>query len=140
MPYIFKHRRPPEPWRQFKHNALRPYLLPLYYTTLRSTNLRNADLSGAQLLDANLFDADLKGANLSGVSMRGANLERVDLRDADLRGLMDWKSMRSIKLANIHAVRNAPTGFVDWAKANGAVDLRDDEEWDKQLKAADSGA
>ena len=31
MPYVVKHRRPPEPWHEFKKNALHVYLLPLYW-------------------------------------------------------------------------------------------------------------
>jgi uncharacterized protein YjbI with pentapeptide repeats len=105
---------------------------------LRSINLRRADLSNAQLLDANLYDADLTGATLAGASVRGTSFERADLREADLAGLTDWKSIRSIKLANLNGIRNAPADFIEWAKANGAVDLKDGDEWDKLLKAADA--
>jgi hypothetical protein len=31
MPYIFKHRRPPPPWREFRTKTLHPSLRPLYY-------------------------------------------------------------------------------------------------------------
>src|SRR5258708_33636886 len=30
MHYVFKHRRPPAPWREFRQRALHRYLLPLY--------------------------------------------------------------------------------------------------------------
>ncbi len=31
MPFVYKHRRPPEPWQQFRKSALHAYLVPLYY-------------------------------------------------------------------------------------------------------------
>jgi len=31
MPYVFKQRRPPEPWHEVKRKALHHYLIPLYY-------------------------------------------------------------------------------------------------------------
>jgi uncharacterized protein YjbI with pentapeptide repeats len=31
MPYVFKHRRPPEPWHEVKGKAPHRYLIPLYY-------------------------------------------------------------------------------------------------------------
>src|SRR6266699_3375391 len=30
MPFVVKHRRPPEPWREFSKKALHRYLVPLY--------------------------------------------------------------------------------------------------------------
>src|SRR5437763_640410 len=30
MPFVVKHRRPPEPWREFRKKALHRYLVPLY--------------------------------------------------------------------------------------------------------------
>jgi uncharacterized protein YjbI with pentapeptide repeats len=31
MPFVFKHRRPPEPWHEFRRKGLHPLLVPLYY-------------------------------------------------------------------------------------------------------------
>jgi uncharacterized protein YjbI with pentapeptide repeats len=30
MPYVYKHRRPPEPWREFRHKTKHPVLLPFF--------------------------------------------------------------------------------------------------------------
>jgi hypothetical protein len=106
--------------------------------TLRSTNLRNADLSHVRLLGANLSGADLTGANLTEALVRDATLDRADLRDADLSNVRDWRSVHSIRLANVANVRHPPEGFLDWAKSNGAVDARDDADWDKLVNAADA--
>jgi hypothetical protein len=98
---------------------------------LRSANLRGADLRSASLLDANLYDSDLTGATLADTELRGAKLERADLRSADLRGVREWRQIASIRLANVHGVRNVPEGFLAWAKSMGAVDAAEDKEWEK---------
>ena len=87
--------------------------------------LRDADLSGAYLTGANLGLVDLSGADL-----RGARLGQADLRYAELAGI-DWKTIKSMKLANIYGVKNPPEGFVDWAiEKMGAVSVESDEEWE----------
>jgi hypothetical protein len=106
--------------------------------TLRSTNLRDADLSRARLPDANLSDADLAGAKLNGVTLRNATLDRADLRDSDLSNLRDWRSIHSIRLANVAGIRNPPQGFLDWARSSGAVEAKDDAAWEQLIKAADA--
>ena len=105
-------------------------------SNLRAANLRGGDLRGAKLLDANLLDADLTEAKLGLVDLRHARLERADLREVDLTGVRLWREISSIRLANIYGVRNAPAGFVEWAKGRGAVDVADDGEWDRLLAAA----
>jgi uncharacterized protein YjbI with pentapeptide repeats len=107
-------------------------------TNLRSANLRDASFDNANLLDASLYDADLTRARLSGANLHGANLERADLRRCDLTGIRDWQALASIRLADIHGVTSAPAGFIDWAKARGAVDLADDADWEKALAAEPS--
>jgi hypothetical protein len=104
--------------------------------TLRSTNLRGADLSRARLLDANFTDSDLAGANLSKASLKNAIFNQADLRGADLANVRDWKSIRSLRLANIHGLRNAPDGFIAFAKAAGAVDADGDDAWESLVNAA----
>ncbi len=42
-----------------------------------------------------------------------------------------------MRLANIHAVRNAPEGFAEWAIGAGAVDMESDEQWNAALAATD---
>jgi hypothetical protein len=107
-------------------------------SSLLSTNLRESDCSGTDLTDADLSDADLNGAVLSGATAHGATFDRADLRNTDLGGLRDWQAIASIKLANIHGIRNAPDGFVTWATTHGAVDATDDRIWNAELREAAS--
>jgi len=101
-----------------------------------NTNLRDAQLTGANFSDATLTDADLNGAVLIGSNLHNADLTRADLRGADLSGVVDWKSITGIQLANIHGVRNPPEGFVSWATSKGAVDIDTDAVWDPMVEAA----
>ena len=94
----------------------------LTFANLRTANLRNGNLERANLENAVLEDADLFGVNLSEAKMAQANLGQADLRNADLRG-SHWDMIANIRLANIHGVKNAPAGFVDWAISHGAVDV-----------------
>jgi hypothetical protein len=94
-----------------------------------SCNLRSSDLHAANLDSARCNDADLNGANLSGANLHKTLLKQADLRQANLNGILDWKSIPSISWANILGVKNAPAGFVDWAKSLGAVEIADDDEW-----------
>ncbi len=100
----------------------------LSYSDLDFTNLRSSDLSKVNLEGASLADADLFEANLSGANLDGARFDRADLRYADLRNTA-WSKLESIALANLHGVKNAPAGFVDWAKAHGAVSIQADSDW-----------
>lgn len=101
---------------------------------LRSANLRNVDFSSANLESANLIDTDCFDARLDQANLKDVDFGRADLRNAGLRGIRNWRSIRSIRLTNIHGVQSAPEGFIAWAKENGAVDLADDAEWEKLLK------
>ena len=84
-----------------------------------SANLRNADLDHAQCAQADFRGADLNGSSMVGVDLSGATVENTDLRQADLKDV-NWRSIVSVKDANIAGVRNAPPGFVEWALKNGA--------------------
>ena len=97
---------------------------------LRSANLREADLHSINLTDASLADADLNGATLEAASVRNADLSNADLRGVDLKNLRDWQTIKSIRTANIHGVRNAPPGFAAWAEKMEAVDLEKDADWE----------
>jgi uncharacterized protein YjbI with pentapeptide repeats len=105
---------------------------------LRHANLTDANLSYADLSNANLVEASLTGANLAQVDLKGANLARADLCYADLwyadlTTIKSWQKIKSIELANIYGVKNAPDGFIEWAMTNGAVSIAivDYEEWRK---------
>jgi len=103
--------------------------------SLYFANLRCADLSSANLTDVHLNDADLNGARLASANMHGMTLDRADLRTADLQGIRGWRSIKSLRLADVHGVRNAPEEFVAWALQMGAVDIADDGEWNRALAA-----
>lgn len=91
---------------------------------LRSANLRGAVLDRASFLEADLRDTDLTGSSLVRVDLSGAALDGSDMRSADL-GDIQWQHLKSVKGANIAGVRNAPSGFIEWALKNGAVDQPD---------------
>lgn len=103
---------------------------------LGSANLREINLTKANLTNARVVDADLTDAELSGALLHGLTLDRTDLRGANLAGVREWDAMKSVTLANIHGVRNAPDGFVAWALQHGAVDTESDKTWEQQIAAA----
>jgi Pentapeptide repeats (8 copies) len=88
--------------------------------SLRSSNFRGARLEGVSFARSTLNDADLTGADLKNADLTGASLEDTDLRNANLEGVK-WGSLVSVKGANVSGVKNAPSGFVEWATGNGAV-------------------
>jgi hypothetical protein len=107
----------------------------LKQSDLTNTNLRQATLDRVDLTDADLTDCDLAGANLSNANLSGAKLNRADLRGTDLSGISNWTAISGIEKANIHGVRNAPAGFVDWAMSHQAVDIESDQKWNALLNA-----
>jgi hypothetical protein len=86
---------------------------------LRSANFRGADLSGAILQRTDWQESDLSGADLSGAELDGANLADADLTGAELRDV-HWQRIANIRNANIGGIKDAPSGFVDWAIQHGA--------------------
>ena len=89
-------------------------------SNFRESNLRNAGFAGAALDDADLSDTDLSAADLS-----RATLDEADLRRAKLTNIR-WREIRSVKNANIFGVKDAPEGFVSWAKQHGAIESESD--------------
>lgn len=98
-----------------------------------SANLREADLRDADLAGANMNDTDLTGADLSAAHVGGAMFDKADLRGINLAGLVDWKQIQSMRLANIEGVRNAPDGFIKWAFERGAVQFAATEQWNEAI-------
>jgi Pentapeptide repeats (8 copies) len=88
--------------------------------SLQGTNLREANLTGVTLQGSTLDGADLTGAQLRDADLTAASLSDTDLQGADLQGVK-WQQLRSIKGANIYGIKNAPAGFLDWARAHGAI-------------------
>ena len=96
-------------------------------SNLNSANLRNACLDRARFVQADLRNSDLTGASLVGADLSGASLDDSDLSQADLKDVV-WQHIKSLKGANIAALKNPPDGFVTWALSNGAVDHPDGNE------------
>ena len=89
---------------------------------LSSADMRDANLSGARLDSASLRWTNLTGANLRNVDLRDADLQDADLHNADLKALRNWSDIRSVDQASIGNVRNAPPGFLQWARQHGATE------------------
>jgi Pentapeptide repeats (8 copies)/Pentapeptide repeats (9 copies) len=87
---------------------------------LHDANFRNSNLAGASFENTDLHDVDLWGSNLTGAHFSDADLTNADLRFANL-SKSDWKEIKSIRMANVAGVKNAPDGFIEWALKNGAV-------------------
>lgn len=100
----------------------------LEFANFSGANLRAASLRGVNLENADLSDADLEQSILVGARLSGADLARTDLRNCDLGGIV-WKDIAGIQLANVVGVKNAPTGFVQWALQQGAVSIESEDEW-----------
>ena len=94
-------------------------------SNLRSANFRQSDLRNTGLAGAALDDADLSDADLSDADLAHATLVNADLRRAKLYNLR-WREIRNIKNANIFGVKDAPDGFVSWAKQHGAIESESD--------------
>jgi hypothetical protein len=93
--------------------------------SLDGANFRDSHLNGADLEDASLKHADLTNADLSDVDFTGVSLTDADLTNANLANLR-WSNIKDLKNANIYGVKNAPNGFVAWAKQHGAVENQPD--------------
>jgi hypothetical protein len=88
---------------------------------LTSANFRGATLDYTDFSQADMRNADLAGSHMTEADLSEAQLDEADLRSAELKGI-HWQRIKSMKGANVAAVRNAPQGFVEWALKNGAVD------------------
>ena len=93
----------------------------LTFANLNSANFRSASLRHALLANADLHNADLYAADIREADLAGAMLDGADLRHAQIENIR-WQNIRSIKDANIAGVGGAPAGFLEWARAHGAVE------------------
>lgn len=89
---------------------------------LMFSDAEGAVFSNAVFKGANINQSNLKGASFNSVDVTNATLFKVNLEDADLNGLIGWQSLSGINGTNIAGVKNPPTGFVEWALSNGAID------------------
>jgi len=94
---------------------------------LLNANFRGSQLRGASFQGAHLEDADLTGADLTGADLSGATLTDADLSNTSLSNL-NWRDLHSVKNANIYGVKDAPDGFIAWAKQHGAVQTEPDSQ------------
>ncbi len=94
---------------------------------LLNANFRGSQLRGASFQRADLEDADLTGADLTGADLSGATLTNADLSNTSLSNLK-WRDLGSVKNANIYGVKDAPDGFIAWAKQHGAVQTEPDSQ------------
>jgi hypothetical protein len=92
---------------------------------LHTANFRQSHLHGAGFQRADMENADLVDADLSDADLSGVTLTNTDLRNANLSNLR-WHDIGSLKNANIYGVKNAPEGFVSWAKQHGAIQTKPD--------------
>ena len=96
---------------------------------LGSANFRESNLHSATFEGARMDEADFFGSDMSSADLTGASLTNTDLRQANLNGI-HWQEIGNLKGANIYGVRNAPEGFVAWARKRGAVEIESDENWE----------
>jgi Pentapeptide repeats (8 copies) len=94
-------------------------------TNMRSANLRESHLEGARFERSDLDDADLTDADLTEADLSGASLSNADLSNTNLANLR-WRDLRSVKGTNLYGVKNAPDGFISWARQHGAVQTAPD--------------
>jgi hypothetical protein len=87
-----------------------------------SADLREVDFSEANLNFGSFNGADLSGADLSGADIGRTNFSNANLVSANLKGVTNWKDIRAMEDANVAHVRNAPSGFRQWALSMGAVE------------------
>jgi pentapeptide repeat protein len=102
-------------------------------SNLQSANFRQSTLRDASLAGAQMDDGDFQGADLSRADLSGATLDNADLRLASLKD-STWNDIRSMKGANVYGLRDAPSGFVEWATNHGAVQVQSDEQWENWRK------
>ena len=100
----------------------------MQYADLTTASFRGSDFRRANLENASLRDTDLNGSNLGSSDLRETDLSRADLRNCDLQSI-DWERITNINLANVFGVREARTGFVQWAVGHGAVLVESDPDW-----------
>ncbi len=95
-------------------------------TNLRGANLENATLEAVDFGSADLTGANLKGAVLKRANLAGARLGLADLRGANLAEMTGWQEIETVSYLQCAGVRQAPSGFLAWALAHGAVEQETD--------------
>ena len=109
----------------------------MWYGDFTNCDLREAKFSWNTSDGWSFNDCDLRFAilkdSLSQDSSNGWSFRNCDLSYADLRGLnvrnTDWKSIKSIKGANIADIDDPQGQFTQWAMSEGAVQITDQKQW-----------
>jgi hypothetical protein len=101
-------------------------------TNLQSALFDGARLDGASFRGATLVAASFVGANLKGVDFAGARLSAANFAGADLTDARGWREIVTLAHANVDGMHAAPRGFLEWARANGAVDSASERSLDER--------
>lgn len=101
----------------------------LHSANFRKSSLQHASLTGAQADNADFQGADLSEADLSGTVFDNSDLRFVSFNHAN------WQNIGSIKGANVYGIRDAPSGFLEWAMQHGAVQMQSDQQWQASLSS-----
>ena len=87
----------------------------------RKADLNRANLKGVDLHKSVLAEANLRGAQLGEADLKGVDLSGADLREVGLSDIKHWEEIDKIEGANLAEAENAPEGFLEWCKKNGAL-------------------
>lgn len=111
----------------------------IWSTSLEGANLVGSHFQGGHLLRVDFRNAKLDGANFtgatiwecdfSGASLDGANFSWTDLRKSTLDTVGDLGEISSIQGANVYGLEITAPEIFEWAIANGAVSVADEQEW-----------
>lgn len=102
-------------------------------TWLANADFSNSDVTFSNFSGASLDHADFTGANLEGSNLATKSLFGTNFYNSNLQSVTGWNDKIPIVLANIHGIKNAPPGFLEWANSHGAIDEPDIKKW-KVLK------
>ena len=91
-------------------------------TQFAFSDVSYAQFRGARVQQTLFSQCSLVQADFSSVDLEKCSFVGCDLMFADFRDVKNWEKLDSIKGSNIHAISNAPPGFIAWALTNGAVD------------------
>jgi hypothetical protein len=96
--------------------------------------LNETNFSGSNFVNANLSGTFLLGSNFSGADLANADLSYANLSQSNLLNIKNWHKIKSIEYANLYGLKDAPEGFIEWAKENGAVVIENTEDWEEFVK------
>ncbi len=100
---------------------------------LQGADFSHAELGNATFVGSILTRANFYRADLSGTDFTSSDLAGVEFREARLSGVA-WEQIGDIRLANLYGIRDAPSGFLEWALEHGAVEESSEEKWQQALR------